>query len=220
MDEMTNVPDMIEPGELVEFDQEVKKMSKFHIKLDEEMLDKIADLPQFQQIMSFSGVIRQILESLYPQLEGEHKENTQRWSQYELIHEDLSVKRKNINVSMPYSLYKHLKLVHHNLDTYSIAILVRAMIKCYFSLREEAGDDVDAKLEKEVLQWNQDNAYNKHNVNHEHHLTLFWYLKREKSTYVVFYDDKFAPIIVYCVAGTRRLHRTGWATRRCRRGQL
>ena len=186
-----------EPGELIEFNEEVKKTTKFHIKLDTEMLGQIEDLPLFQQKQSFSGTIRRILELLCPQLESEHITNVQRWSKYELIHPDLSIERKNLSVYMPYNLYKRLKLVHQNLDSYSIALMVREMIREYFGLREEFGDEVDEKLEKGLIQWNEYNAYSKENVNHKDHLILFSYLKSEKSTYVVFYDDRFAPIIVY-----------------------
>ena len=71
-----------EPRETVEFDDEVKKTSKFHIKLDTEMIGQIGDLPLFQEKQSFSGTIRRILELLCPQLEREHIWNTQRWSKY------------------------------------------------------------------------------------------------------------------------------------------
>ena len=74
---------------------------------------------------------------------------------------------------MPYSLYKQLKLVHQNLDSYSIALLVREMIREYFGLREVFGDEVDEKLEKGLIQWNEYNVYKKENVNHEDHLIMF-----------------------------------------------
>ena len=197
IDEYNKESVMTEPWELVEFDEEVKKNSKFHIKLDDQMLNQIEDLPLFQEVQSFSGTIRRILELLCPQLESEHIDNVQRWSKYELINPDLSVERKNISVYMPYRLYKRLKLVHQNLDSYSIALLVREMDRGYLGLREEFGDEVDETLENGLIRWKEYNVYNKDNVNHEDHLILFSYLKRQKSTYVVFYDDKFAPIIVY-----------------------
>ena len=105
--------------------------------------------------------------------------------------------RFNDRVYLPYSLYKRLKLVQLNPDSYSIALLVREMIKEYFKLRRVYGDGVDVMLEKGLIQWNEDIAYNKENVNQEPYLPLLWHIKQEKSTYVVFYDDIFAPIIVY-----------------------
>ena len=57
---------------------------------------------------------------------------------------------KRIRVFLPEKLYNHLKVIHDNLNTFSMATIVREILEEYFVSKEKYGMDQFEKIIKET----------------------------------------------------------------------
>ena len=129
------------------------EITKFHFKMDILMMDELTDLALFQETQNLSGTISRILMQLFTIIEKEDMEGMQRFSKYELINEDKSIDRKHVIVKIPDFLYRRLKSLHDVLNYYSIAQLLRELIRMYLDMVSKFGDTYGEELMRLVKKW-------------------------------------------------------------------
>ena len=115
---------------------------QFHFVLNEKLLKRIKGLFFFQAEGGFSGVVRRILSALRPILRDEHNWNKQRHSKYMLVHPDKDEPRKHVCAYIDEDSYRFLKLMHADLNAYSIALIVRGFLRFFLCLVEVYEDRV------------------------------------------------------------------------------
>ena len=87
-----------------------QKVYKFHFKMDAKMYSELGNNPLYQKAGNISKLINKILSMLCPEMEKQHLQGEQMLSQYQLVHEDMEVERKNVFVYLPDFRYRKLKL--------------------------------------------------------------------------------------------------------------
>ena len=136
------------------------KNHDFHFIMDQVMLDKLRTLAILRDSPGLSGMIVRILQMLYPRLEKEHFSGRQRESQYQFVNVNKDLQRCNIHVYLPRSLYRRLKLMHQDLDFYSIGQLIRWMLNLFLEMVNKYGGDIKRKIKYYLHRWrNQNNKY-------------------------------------------------------------
>ena len=128
-------------------------LHEFHFILDSEMKQNLRDLPIYKATGSISGTIVKILLLLIPALEKEHKWGEQRMSRYIPVNENPDINREHIHTYIPNNLYRRMKLMHQDLNCYSIAQLVREFLKFYFDLVKKFGENIYKELKMLFKQW-------------------------------------------------------------------
>ena len=132
---------------------EKPEMTTFHFKLDILMMDELTDLELFQKTQNLSETFNRILMQLFPVIEKEDAEGRQRFSKYRLIHEDTDVPRMHVAVKMPVFMYRRLKALHDVLNYYSVAQLLRDLLRLHLDLVGMYGDKYGEVLMKFVNEW-------------------------------------------------------------------
>ncbi|MBN2531304.1 MAG: hypothetical protein JXB88_00360 [Spirochaetales bacterium] len=132
------------------------KMTIFHFKMDTKMIDDLKSLDLFQKTRSMAVAINCILLQFFTVIEKEHMFGAQRESRYELINEDREVKRKHVTVSIPDYIYRRLKMLHDDLNFFSIAQLLRWLISGYVDFVKKYGDRWVRKLVTIIRRWQKD----------------------------------------------------------------
>ena len=99
---------------------------EYHLIACEKMYNDIEKIAKEIE-MSLSGTIQMIYRSLIPFFEKNHIMAREWDCQYELIGKK-DEKRLHIHIYMQHDLYRKLKLVHQDLNTYSLAQILRKMM--------------------------------------------------------------------------------------------
>ena len=134
-----------------------EKLVRYHSMLDEEMIADLAGVSQDDSRGALSRAVVRVLELLYPGIDNEHFFGVQRGSRYELVNDDLSVERVDIYINIPEKLYKKLKLMHQDLNVYSIAQLVRGFLRGFLFLVKRFGSRAWWILKALIIQWQKEN---------------------------------------------------------------
>ncbi len=174
-----------------------KKLYKFHFKMDAEMTEKLEKAPLFNKAGNLSKLIDKILMMLAPAIERKHLKGKQMLSKYQLVHENLNIKRKSVFVYLPDYRYRQLKLLHQDLNFYSIAQLLRLMLGVFLDFVAEFGDEVEQKLMLLYRKWKVKRADRKYKWKPIEELLHFIYLKPQYSLFLTLYNKKFQPISIY-----------------------
>ncbi|MBN2533573.1 MAG: hypothetical protein JXB88_11800, partial [Spirochaetales bacterium] len=132
------------------------KMTIFHFKMDTKMIDDLKNLDLFQETRSMAGAINRILLQFFAVIEKEHMFGVQRKSRYELINEDENVKRKHVTIHLPEYMYRRLKMLHDDLNFFSIAQLFRWLISGYVDFVKRYGSRWVRKLVTIIRRWQKD----------------------------------------------------------------
>ena len=133
--------------------REKLEMTTFHFKVDILMMDELTNLELFQKTQSLSKTINRILMQLFPVIEKEDAEGRQRFSKYRLIHENKDVTRMHVVVKIPVFMYRRLKALHDVLNYYSVAQLLRDLLRLHLDLVGMYGDKYGEELMKFVNEW-------------------------------------------------------------------
>ena len=134
---------------------------------------------------------------LSPGIEKKHLEGEQMESRYQLVHEDLAVARRGVFVYLPDFRYRQLKLLHQDLNFYSIAQLLRLMLGVFLDFVKEYGDDVEQKLMELYRRWKKKRDFRKYEWKPVRELLHFIYQKPKISWFMTLYSKKFQPISIY-----------------------
>jgi hypothetical protein len=174
-----------------------RKIYKFHFKMDAEMMSNLSGLSMFKRLGNISRLIVRILTLLSPGMEEKHFKNEQMMSQYEFVSEDKDAERKNAFVYLPDRLYRQLKLMHQDLNYYSMAQVLRLVLRAFLDFVEVFGEDVESKLMAFYLQWKAKRNSRKYEWKPVKELLHFIYQKPRISRLLTLYNNKFQPISFY-----------------------
>jgi hypothetical protein len=175
----------------------IKKVYKFHLKIDEKMKTDLSGLSLFKQEGNISKLIVKVLTLLAPSIEEKHLKNEQMASQYEFVCGDKKAARKNVFVYMPDRLYRQLKLMHQDLNSYSMAQLLRLVLRKFLFLVNEFGEGVEMKLMEIYLEWKAKRNRRKCEWKPVKELLHFIYQKAPTNRLLTLYSNKFQPIGFY-----------------------
>jgi hypothetical protein len=142
-------------------------------------------------------VIVKILSLLSPFLERVHMLRKQRMSRYELVNSNREMKRRSVHVYLPESRYRQLKLMHQDLNFYSIAQILRMMLRLFLSLIKNYGNIVIRRLKDLLSMWKLKRVERKYKLKSIRQLLHFIYQKSTISKFLTIYDYKFSPIDIY-----------------------
>ncbi|MBN2441248.1 MAG: hypothetical protein JXJ04_07870 [Spirochaetales bacterium] len=125
----------------------------FHFVMDRKMKNRLKSADFYLEYKSFSGIVVKIVEELFPVIRKEHKWGEQRMSRYGAVSEDPVEVREGVHVYFPGDVYRKLKLLHQDLNFYSIAQLVRELVEFFLGLVDVYGRDVFRVLERNFAEW-------------------------------------------------------------------
>ena len=131
----------------------VLKLHDFHLMMDVGMKGELMDLDIFREVGSLSGTIVKILRLISPVIRREHKWGDQRESRYMRVCEDPNEVRDEVHAYLPENLYRELKLLHADLNVYSIAQLLRGFLRFFLFMVGEFGADVYRELKRLFKSW-------------------------------------------------------------------
>ena len=130
----------------------------FHFVMDNGMKKNLKNLEIFKKSKSLSGIIVKIFSLLAPIIKKEHKWGKQRVSRYLPVCNDPDEIREHVQVYFPEKLYRQLKLIHQDLNVYSIAQLIRGFLRFFLALAKEYGNNVLQELKKLFKQWKKEDS--------------------------------------------------------------
>jgi hypothetical protein len=159
-----------------------EKVHDFHFIMDREMKEELVNLDMFYHSKNFSGLVVKILELLLPRIEGEHFFGKERGSRYRLVNEDMDVKREGVHIYLPVKLYRRFKLMHQDLNVYSMAQLMRDFLWLFLWLARMYGKNLMRGLQKLLAKWKKKNE------------TKFLSLK-DKRQFIYLIPKKIIPIL-------------------------
>ncbi|MBN2534330.1 MAG: hypothetical protein JXB88_15690 [Spirochaetales bacterium] len=159
------------------------KMIIFHFKMDSKMIDDLKKIDLFQRTLCLDRTINHILLQFFSVIEKEHLYGVQRHSRYELINEDKNVKRKHITVYLPEFMYRRLKMLHDDLNFFSIAQLFRWVISGYVDFVKRYGSRWIRKLVTIIRRWQKDTRNSRFLLTYIHQLfecttELVWLIQK------------------------------------------
>jgi hypothetical protein len=175
----------------------VHESCEFHFKMDNLMKGDLKSLPGYKDSGNLSRYIVDILKLLYGKIENEHFFGEQRKSKYLYINDDFNVQRESVHVYLPQGMYMQLKMMHHNLNFYSIAQLVRGFLGFYIDLVKKYGDKLEEKFKELIAEWEKENDSKR--LSNELVRQLLRYLQEKHENFVLLgvYNALFSPISIY-----------------------
>ncbi|MBN1698266.1 MAG: hypothetical protein JW881_12195, partial [Spirochaetales bacterium] len=131
-------------------------LHEFHLIMTELMREKLLNLTMFGPRHSLSGVIAGILSCIDPFIIKEHSWGKQRMSRYRAVSDDPDEIRVHTHVYFTGDEYRKIKLLHADLNCYSIAQLVRWLLEVFLAMVERYGKRVLEEFEKRFKQWSSE----------------------------------------------------------------
>jgi hypothetical protein len=166
----------------------------FHLIMDRKTKGRLADLNLWRDCRGISGVIVNILKEISPVVKQEHQWGEQRMSRYKAVCSDPDEVREHMHVYLPEELYRELKLLHQDLNFFSIAQMVREFLEWFLGFVAECKGDALTELKKIFSQWAEEEKNSR--------LTLRGYLRQlfriirhlpGKNRLVNIYNKDFSP---------------------------
>ena len=133
-------------------------MNVFHFVMDRGMKKDLKNLDIYEKKGSLSSVIVKIFSLLSPLVKKEHKWGKQRVSRYLPVCDDPDEIREHVQVYFPGEMYRQLKLIHQDLNAYSIAQLLREFLSFFLALVNEYGNNVFQELNRIFKQWQKEDG--------------------------------------------------------------
>ena len=179
--------------------QDTSGFCTFHFKMDIRMKNQLKGLALFRQVRSLSRLIVEILTLMVPLMEKEHLSGEQKGSKYEFVHDDPGVKRESTHVYMPDGLYRRIKLMHQDLNWYSMAQLLRGFLRVFLDLVDVYGDDYQEELDNLMGKCNADIEESR--FSHEVVLQLLKFIHQKSMIIRLFtiYNKVFCPMKIFCL---------------------
>ncbi|MBN1697428.1 MAG: hypothetical protein JW881_07935 [Spirochaetales bacterium] len=126
---------------------------EFHFVMTDIMREKLTNLTLCGSRGSLSGVIVGIVSIVDPLIIMEHQWGKQRMSRYRAISDDPDECREHVHVYFPEDVYRKIKLLHADLNCYSIAQLLRGLLELFLAMVERYGNRVFEEFEKIFKRW-------------------------------------------------------------------
>ncbi|HOJ63342.1 MAG TPA: hypothetical protein PLE45_02870 [Spirochaetota bacterium] len=109
-------------------------MKEFDFVINQVLFNKIENLKKINN-RNFSVIVREIILLMMPVLRKKHLYEKRRKKDYKFINGT-----EKIRVFLPEEIYNELKLVHDQLNSFSIATLIRELLEIYFIGIETYGE--------------------------------------------------------------------------------
>ena len=168
----------------------------FHFVVNAKLKKNLLDLRVFRNVYSFSGIVVKILQVLYPRLEKEHFSGRERYSRYQLVTPKLTEKRCHVHVYLPMDLYRRLKLIHQDLNFYSMAQCLRWLIRFFLDLVNTHRHNLRRKLTTLLIYWRKQNSSNHLSESLLRQLKKFRSRKAGTIRFLNLYNSHFSPMII------------------------
>ena len=106
--------------------------------------------------------------------------------------------REHVHAYLPVDLYRELKLIHQDLNFFSIAQILRGFLEVFLALVEKFGDNILQELKSMYKQWEKEAGKTS--------LTLRQYLRQLRiivqhipgeNRLLNLYDDHFSPFWIF-----------------------
>ena len=170
----------------------------FHFVMDRGMKKDIKKLDMYKETGSLSGVIVKIFSLLAPIIMKEHKWGEQKMSRYLPVCDDPDEIREHVQVCFPGEVYRQLKLIHQDLNVYSIAQLVRGFLRFFLVLVKEYGNNVFKELKRLFKQWREEDEKNRLTPRKiVRQLLLLIQHFSGKNRLISIYDRQFSPSWIF-----------------------
>jgi hypothetical protein len=101
----------------------------------------LENLPEFDRGMGAADLIGRILSHFVPLMEKEHQRCEQQYSRYRFVSPDPKEKRDHINVDLPEKAYRFLKVMHQDMNFYSIGQIIRRYLVRHEALNIQTGEN-------------------------------------------------------------------------------
>ena len=121
-------------------------MHDFHFRMNKTIKEQLLRIGPCRKDGNLSGSITSILKLLSPVMRREHQLGEQRESSYHLVKGEGEEQLADVHAYIPESCYRQLKMLHHDLNFFSIAQLVRFLIAIFLDLYQLYGDAVENEL--------------------------------------------------------------------------
>ena len=129
---------------------------EFHFMLDRSTKEQLFSSAAIRgKKISLSNLIKQIIRMLHYSIRNEHKFGKQRLSKYENVAENKDGPVEHVHVYFFEPVYRQLKCLHHDLNFYSIAQLLRFIIRRFIELSNEHGKKLWIVLGNGEREWGQ-----------------------------------------------------------------
>ena len=105
--------------------------------------------------------------------------------------------REDIHVYVPDELYRELKLLHQDLNFYSIAMVVRDLVNFFLGLMDVYKKEVIQELKKIFAHWRSEDAETR--LTPRKFIRQLWKIIRflpGKNRLVTVYNDEYSPFWV------------------------
>ena len=168
-------------------------LKDFHFVLNEKSDIKLIKLKNKLK-KSISRTIVDIIEQMVPYLEKHGISFIDKKSRYKNVGKDNEY-RKDIHVYMTIPLYKRLKKLHHDINYFSIAQLVRWIIETYLKNCFKLGiDECGSKIKRAKIKW----ELKKTKLINEGKNIMRQLSKNSFPNPIstITYDDNFSPLII------------------------
>lgn len=167
---------------------------EFHFIMDENMKMDLLNLSMGDNRGTLSGKIMKILSIIMPIIKKVHKWGDQKYSQYLPITNEPEKKRHHMHTYFPEHIYRQLKLMHHDLNFYSIGQLVRGFLRIFLSFVKHFGNKVYWVLNQIFKRWNEEDKLNKLTT-HDliRHLSLILQHFPDQSGFINIYTRFYSP---------------------------
>jgi hypothetical protein len=148
--------------------------------------------------ISLSNLIKRIIRDLIPIIRAEHQYGNQRVSKYKNVAEYPDGVVEHVHVYFFEPVYRELKCLHNDLNFYSIAQLVRYILRVFLELVEEYGRSLWLTLRMKGRRWAQEKKAIEWSTPIKLR-QLYWILSNEASInksigfIVTIYDRNFEP---------------------------
>ena len=125
-------------------------MKELDFVLNRVLFNKIENLKE-KNNKNFSAIVREIILLMIPILRKKHIYEKRRKKDYKFINAT-----EKIRVFLPDEVYNEFKLVHDQLNSFSIATLIRELLEVYFAGIETYGEEKFMKMVQEIkneIEW-------------------------------------------------------------------
>jgi hypothetical protein len=172
-----------------------KKKHEFHFVIPRNMTESLKKLRVFKKTMGFSKTVTKILKVLHPVIKVEHKWGEQRMSKYRYVSEDKDEKRDHVHAYLDEKVYRELKLIHQDLNFYSIGQIVRMFLDFFLELVKEYGRNVFSVLASNYKRWKSQAKDCRRTLREEvRQLSELLPFIEGGSGHLTIYNDSFAPL--------------------------
>ncbi|MBN1698100.1 MAG: hypothetical protein JW881_11350 [Spirochaetales bacterium] len=137
---------------------------EFHFVIPDSMKEKLKNLTRYGIKGSLSGLVVKIVSLIDPLIIKEHQWGKQRMSRYRSVSSRPDEKREHVHVYFPEDVYRKIKVLHSDLNCYSIAQFLRGLLEVFLWFVERYGINVFQKLKKIFNRWKREDERLQHDL--------------------------------------------------------